>query len=402
MPTVARVGHPTGSVGEPSTEPWVARCAVASRSVVGFLKSPEWSVPVMEFIDQNCIVFDTEDENKFEYTTIHNEFCERVNALLEGFLTDMGIAPDEFVQVCQSDSAGKLNEFVFNQILAVDDFLSFKKMMVKRNCELNVQAMSMLRVPPPPCTAPPYSANARIWVTSSHTDPLGLHAQAKEAAASQTPPPAAQPTAASEEDDADGDPELAEAIRLSKLTFNAPLTPSRAGTVQPIPDEDDEELRRALAMSMGDDSMIEARKAQEEADLKHAIAMSQAIEEQRLIAIREEQERQHAAAVAASLAEEQARKRAEQAVAEESAAAAAEQKAAAAAAARRAEEEAAVAAAAKAAAEQAERNAADAGQRASDAATVKRAAALPALAPLGAPGEANRPLLSLTRYHSPP
>ena len=149
-------------------------------------------------------------------------------------------------------------------------------------------------------------------------------------------------------------------------------------------------------------TMIEARKAQEEADLKHAIAMSQAIEEQRLIAIREEQERQHAAAVAASLAEEQARKRAEQAVAEESAAAAAEQKAAAAAAARRAEEEAAVAAAAKAAAEQAERNAADAGQRASDAATVKRAAALPALAPLGAPGEANRPLLSLTRYHSPP
>lgn len=211
-----------------------------------------------------------------------------------------------------------------------------------------------------------------------------------------------QPTVESEEDDADGDPELAEAIRLSKLTFNAPLTPSRAGAVQPIPDEDDEELRRALAMSMGDDSMIEARKAQEEADLKHAIAMSQAIEEQRLIAIREEQERQHAAAVAASLAEEQARKRAEQAVAEESAAAAAEQKAAAAAAARRAEEEAAVAAAAKAAAEQAERNAADAGQRASDAATVKRAAALPALAPLGAPGEANSSFLSLTRYHSPP
>lgn len=100
----------------------------------------------MEFIDQNCIVFDTEDENKFEYTTIHAEFCERINSLLEGFLSDMGIEPEEFVKVCQGDSAGDLNEFVFNQILAVDDFLSFKKMMVKRNCELNVQAMSMLKV----------------------------------------------------------------------------------------------------------------------------------------------------------------------------------------------------------------------------------------------------------------
>ncbi len=134
------------SISEPVLIPWSAQSAVALRSIVGFLKSPEWSVPVMEFIDQNCTVFDTEEENKFEYTTIHAEFCERINALLEGFLSDMGIAPEEFVKVCQGDSVGALNNFVFNQILAVDDFLSFKKMMVKRNCELNVQAMSMLKV----------------------------------------------------------------------------------------------------------------------------------------------------------------------------------------------------------------------------------------------------------------
>lgn len=118
----------------------------ARRSIIGFLKSAEWQVPVLEFIDQNCIVFDTEDENKFEYTTIHKEFCDLVNGLLEGFLSGMGIEPEEFVQVCESDSGGNLNEFVFNSILSVDDFLSFKKMMVKRNCELNVQAMSMLAV----------------------------------------------------------------------------------------------------------------------------------------------------------------------------------------------------------------------------------------------------------------
>ena len=117
---------------------------------MGFLKSPEWSVPVMEFIDKQCIVFDNEEENKFEYTTIHGEFCDMVNSLLEGFLSEMGISPEEFVKVCQNENAAALNEFVFNQILAVDDFLSFKKMMLKRNLELNVQAMSMMAVRAPP------------------------------------------------------------------------------------------------------------------------------------------------------------------------------------------------------------------------------------------------------------
>jgi len=140
---------------------------------VGFLKSPEWSVPVMEFIDKQCIVFDNEEENKFEYTTIHGEFCDMVNSLLEGFLSEMGISPEEFVKVCQNENAAALNEFVFNQILAVDDFLSFKKMMLKRNLELNVQAMSMMAVrrthlpaphlPPqrPPAHTPPPCADGR-------------------------------------------------------------------------------------------------------------------------------------------------------------------------------------------------------------------------------------------------
>ena len=41
-------------------------------SIVGFLKSPPYTVPVMSFIDDNCAVFDAEEENKFSYTDIHN------------------------------------------------------------------------------------------------------------------------------------------------------------------------------------------------------------------------------------------------------------------------------------------------------------------------------------------
>lgn len=239
-------------------------------SIVGYLKSPEWSVPVMEFIDKHCIVFDTEEENKFEFTTIHQEFCEMVNSLLEGFLADMGITPEEFVIVCQDPNSAALNEFVFNQILAVDDFVSFKKMMVKRTLELNVQAMSMLAMEQDTPAAAP----------------------APVAAADAPPSPMAG--------DDGMDPDLAEAIRLSKETFNQ----SSEGT-----DGDDEELKRALAMSMSDSSVQVARAEQEEAELAHAVAMSQAIEEQRLKAVYEEEEWQEAEAIAASKAEAEAQER---------------------------------------------------------------------------------------------
>ena len=41
-------------------------------SVTEFLKSPIWKNPIIQYIDENCIVFDNEEENKLEYTNIHN------------------------------------------------------------------------------------------------------------------------------------------------------------------------------------------------------------------------------------------------------------------------------------------------------------------------------------------
>eukprot|EP01051_Picozoa_sp_SAG22_P022525 SAG22_NODE_5429_length_1014_cov_1.733333_2_plen_94_part_00 len=64
--------------------------------------------------------------------------------------TPAGITPEEFVEVCEKNHDSQINEFVFNQILAVDDFTSFKKMMVKRNIELNVQALRCCPHPPIP------------------------------------------------------------------------------------------------------------------------------------------------------------------------------------------------------------------------------------------------------------
>ena len=43
--------------------------------IINFLRSPRWKTPVMSFLDEYCIIFDNEEENKLEYTTIHNVSC---------------------------------------------------------------------------------------------------------------------------------------------------------------------------------------------------------------------------------------------------------------------------------------------------------------------------------------
>lgn len=40
--------------------------------MVQYLSSPIWRVSILDFVDNKCIVFDNEEENKFQYTTIHN------------------------------------------------------------------------------------------------------------------------------------------------------------------------------------------------------------------------------------------------------------------------------------------------------------------------------------------
>lgn len=39
--------------------------------MMSVFKAPTWEVPIMTFIDDNCIVFDSEEENKFAYTELH-------------------------------------------------------------------------------------------------------------------------------------------------------------------------------------------------------------------------------------------------------------------------------------------------------------------------------------------
>lgn len=114
--------------------------------VMNVFRSPAWEVPIMCFIDTNCAVFDAEDENKFVYSELHEQFRELVEGVLSDNLAEIGLSAADFADVCErSKGAGDMNVDVVNQILAMDDFVTFKKLMVKRNLELELEAIRALR-----------------------------------------------------------------------------------------------------------------------------------------------------------------------------------------------------------------------------------------------------------------
>ncbi|XP_032830262.1 uncharacterized protein LOC116953996 isoform X4 [Petromyzon marinus] len=115
-------------------------------SVVGFLHSPLWADPVMGFIEHRCTVFDPGEENKLSYTDIHREYKELVEGLLESYLQDMGISEQQLLDACsaQSVQSEHLHQ-VFEAVLAADDFELFKGLMVRKNIELELQALLHLQ-----------------------------------------------------------------------------------------------------------------------------------------------------------------------------------------------------------------------------------------------------------------
>uniref|UniRef100_A0A0G4HZU2 Cilia- and flagella-associated protein 36 n=1 Tax=Chromera velia CCMP2878 TaxID=1169474 RepID=A0A0G4HZU2_9ALVE len=113
--------------------------------IVQFLRSPAWIAPVMTFVDNHCSIFDNDDENKFSYTECHNKFKKLVDDLLTDHLADLGVTPEQFGRICVNGVKDeRFHKILVQQLLAVDDFLCFKKMMVKRNLQLELEARNAI------------------------------------------------------------------------------------------------------------------------------------------------------------------------------------------------------------------------------------------------------------------
>lgn len=114
-------------------------------SVISFVKSPLWKVPITSFINENCVVFDDEDENKLEYTSIHNSFKKIVEEMLSNMLSEIGISEEIFAEACIKATKNPTHKMLLSEIMAVENFLAFKKLMVKRNRELSEEAMQLMK-----------------------------------------------------------------------------------------------------------------------------------------------------------------------------------------------------------------------------------------------------------------
>lgn len=72
-------------------------------------------------------------------------------------MAELGVTDEQFVEACQKASQNPIHKKIVDQIMAVDNFLAFKRLMVKRNAELNVQAEAMMSKTDPKTIAKDHS-----------------------------------------------------------------------------------------------------------------------------------------------------------------------------------------------------------------------------------------------------
>ncbi|XP_062427755.1 cilia- and flagella-associated protein 36 isoform X2 [Rhea pennata] len=115
-------------------------------SIAGFLQGPAWSVPILEFVERNCEVFDDEEESKLSYTEIYQEYQALVEKLLEGYLKEVGINEEKFQEAFSSPLAKThTSQAILQTVLAAEDFKLFKEMMVQKNIEMQLQAIRIIK-----------------------------------------------------------------------------------------------------------------------------------------------------------------------------------------------------------------------------------------------------------------
>ncbi|XP_043494206.1 cilia- and flagella-associated protein 36 [Polistes fuscatus] len=124
-------------------------CAWVFDSLVGFLQGPIWSAPLLTFIEEKSLIFEADDEeNNEEYHKIYQEYKNLVDLLLGCFMEDMGITPEQFEHACNVNKNTKMpihfQQSLFEQIWAANEYGIFKRMMIQKNLELQLQALNMI------------------------------------------------------------------------------------------------------------------------------------------------------------------------------------------------------------------------------------------------------------------
>ncbi|XP_043272765.1 cilia- and flagella-associated protein 36 isoform X2 [Venturia canescens] len=117
-------------------------------SLVGFLQGPIWSAPLLTFIEEKSLIFEADTEDSKEYREVYQEYKNLVDLLLGCYMEDIGITPEQFEHACTVNKNTKLpiqfQQCLFEQIWAANEYDIFKRMMIQKNLELQLQALNMI------------------------------------------------------------------------------------------------------------------------------------------------------------------------------------------------------------------------------------------------------------------
>lgn len=265
----------------------------------------------MSFIDEHCLVFDLEEENKLEYTQLHIEFMTLVDKLLCELLEDLGVTPETMVSVLSDDLGNKckISSFVLTSVLSVEDFLQFKAMMVKRNVELTNQVIESLIEKKAGAKQQQQQEEPQKHAMPPGEQPADANAESASASASASSTPrdtaipkkGVDPHAKKEEDtkeDGEGgagegegegeDDEIMLALKLSQEQFEIDNArrkelSSKACDVVNGAEGQEDAFEKALAESL----KIQSKMDQERAELEQALALSLALQKEAGAAVEE-------------------------------------------------------------------------------------------------------------------
>ena len=117
-------------------------------SLVDFLCGPLWNIPIMNFIEENSMTFEPEENDQKSHKAVHTAYKELVDFMLGNYMDDLGISPEQFKKSCAkcaTEIKTKFHQLQFEQLWAAEDFHMFSRMMTRTNFELQLQALELLQ-----------------------------------------------------------------------------------------------------------------------------------------------------------------------------------------------------------------------------------------------------------------
>ncbi|KAK3244426.1 hypothetical protein CYMTET_45958 [Cymbomonas tetramitiformis] len=106
-------------------------------------ESERWHSSIQGFMIEQCEVFEDSEENKLEHTLVHQEFQLLMESLLEEQLEVLGVTGADFAAAIAQSSSPEHQGFL-EQVLAMDNFLHFKTMMIKLMRDLQGEGFDSL------------------------------------------------------------------------------------------------------------------------------------------------------------------------------------------------------------------------------------------------------------------